>query len=298
MSASKLDHNECAASLQRHVEAPTKGLLKNFLTMVDRAGGGKSSKKMQSDQGRLVAFAMRVCGRIFADATVDASLVARTQALCGSFIMPLLERDMTRGDVDSIFQASRAIVGFVAAQGEGDEWMVQDACSAGLWNYPHSVAPLLQLVNSATGIVAKLANERGPKSQSGLLKDQSTSDMNSLSPSATPTSSVAAAVAVSKLIEVPGTITLGLAATAVVEAARMLCSRSNSHSASIIHSIALQFVSLCTGGDALWDALSDAASAHLLQVMSSFLCDAVALGGRNVELSVARAVACAGAESA
>jgi multidrug resistance efflux pump len=55
MSAAKLDHNEAASSLQHHVEAPTKGLLKNFLTMVDRAGGGKGAKKAQSEQARIVA---------------------------------------------------------------------------------------------------------------------------------------------------------------------------------------------------------------------------------------------------
>jgi hypothetical protein len=88
--------------------------------------------------------------------------------------------------------------------------------------------------------------------------------------------------------------TVGHAATAVVNAARVLCSRSNSRSASILHSVAMQFVSLCSSGDVMWRALDDSAAELMLLNMSRFICDVVALGGRNVELSIARAVALVG----
>ena len=84
---------------------------------------------------------------------------------------------------------------------------------------------------------------------------------------------------------------LELAVTAVVEAACVLCSRSNARSSSIAHSIGLQvcvcvcvcvcvfmyvshhpphhppqLVRLCSAGDVLWRTLDDAAAVTLLQV--------------------------------
>jgi hypothetical protein len=313
IAAAKLDHNEAAASLQRHVEAPSKGLLKNFLTMVDKAGGGKGSKKAQLEQGRIVAFAMQICGRIFTEGSVDASLVARTHALCGTCVMPLLERDMTRGDAAAILQAAKAIVGFVEAQGKNCDWMVndrRDTGGAGLWNYPYSLSPLLQLVSSASTIIVKLSCEKSGKLHDNPVREHIGSDSESFSPSAIlPSLSISAvmpasAAAVTALSATAAnatgssSATLGHAAVAVVEAARVLCSRSNSRSSPIVHAIALQFISLCSNGDVLWRALDESVAAQLLQVMTSFLCDVVALGGRNVELSIARAVAAAGAGSA
>ncbi len=312
IAAAKLDHNEAAASLQRHVEAPTKSLLKNFLTMVDRAGGGKGTKKAHSEQGRIVAFAMQICGRILSESSIDASLVARTHALCGTYIMPLLERDMTRGDAAAILQASRAIVGFVEAQGKSSTWMVNDSRDSGgtvMWNYPYSLSSLLTLVDSASAIIIKLASSRGSKSRDTSQREAAGSDPDSLSPlaylpsaawSAATTAPSAAAAAVSPIATIASSTTgssdptLGLAVAAVVEAAIVLCSRSNSRFSPIVHSIALQFVRLCSSGDVLWRALDDLAAERLLQAMTVFLCDVVALGGRNVELSVARAVAAAG----
>ncbi len=301
MSAAKLDHNEAASSLQHHVEAPTKGLLKSFLTMVDRAGGGKATKKAQSEQARIVAFAMRICGRIFSESSVDASLVARTHSLCGTYVMPLLERDMTRGDVTAIQQAARAIVCFVEAQGENCEWMVndvRDSGSSGLWNYPYSISPLLQLVDAASATIVKLASEKSSKSQDVISREQpgSGSDGDPLSPTAALLTSMqsAAAAATASSITAISCAALESAAANVVEAARVLCSRSNSRSAPIAHSIALQFISLCSRGSIMWRAIDESAAAQLLRDMSSFICDVVALGGRNVELSIARAVLVAG----
>jgi hypothetical protein len=304
IAAAKLDHNEAAASLQRHVEAPTKGLLKNFLTMVDKAGGGKGRKKALEEQGRIVSFAMQICGRIFTESSVDASLVARTHALCGSYVMPLLERDMTRGDVTAILHAAKAIVGFVEAQGKNCDWMVNDSrdtSGAGLWNYPYSLSPLLQLVNSASAIILKISCATGGKSQEMGMKEQAVVDAESSSSSAIlPTFALSLATAASAPPATAASAcsssctTLQHAAVAIVEAARVLCSRSNSRSSAIAHSIALQFISLCSNGDVLWRTLDDSAAAQLLKVMTSFLSDVVALGGRNVELSIARAVAAAG----
>jgi hypothetical protein len=304
MSAAKLDHNEAASSLQHHVEAPTKGLLKNFLTMVDRAGGGKVAKKAQSEQARIVAFAMRICGRIFSESAVDPSLVARTHSLCGTYVMPLLERDMTRGDVTAIQQAARAIVCFVEAQGENCQWMVndvRDSGSSGLWNYPYSISPLLQLVDAASVIIVKLASEKSSKSQDVISREQPGSDGDPLSPTTAMSSTAllssmqsAAAATNASSITAVFSAALESAVTNVVEAARVLCSRSNSRSAPIVHSIALQFITLCSQGNILWHAVDESAAAQLLRDMSSFLCDVVALGGRNVELSIARAVLVAG----
>jgi hypothetical protein len=310
IAAAKLDHNEAAASLQRHVEAPTKSLLKNFLTLVDRAGGGKGTKKAHSEQGRIVAFAMQICGRILSESSVDASLVARTHALCGTYLMPLLERDMARGDAAAILQAARAIVGFVEAQGNNSAWMVNDSRDSGgavMWNYPYSLSSLLTLVNSASAIVIKLASSRGSKSRNDNAAQRGAAgpDPDSLSPVAylpavTWPGAVAAAAVSPIATDASSTTgssdaTLGLAVAAVVEAAIVLCSRSNSRFSPIVHSIALQFVRLCSTGDVLWRTLDDSAAERLLHAMTVFLCDVVALGGRNVELSVARAVAAAGA---
>ena len=284
--------------------------MKNFLSMVDRAGGGKGSRKALEEQGRILSFAMQICGRIFTESSVDASLVARTHALCGSYVMPLLERDMTRGDLAAMLHAAKAIVGFVEAQGKNCDWMVndsRDSSGAGLWNYPYSLSPLLQLVNSASAIILKMSSARGGKLQDAALKEQSVSEAETPSPAAAmpsfslsaATSAAAAAVvsAASATAASAGSstsTTLAQAAVAVVETARALCSRSNSRSSSIVHSIALQFISLCSIGEVLWRSLDDSASAQLLQNMTSFLCDVVALGGRTVELSIAKAVASSG----
>ncbi len=304
IAAAKLDHNEAASSLQHHVEAPTKGLLKNFLTMVDRAGGGKAAKKAQSEQARIIAFAMRICGRLFSESSVDASLVARTHSLCGTYVMPLLERDMTRGDVSAIQHAAKAIVCFVEAQGENCEWMVndvRDSGSSGLWNYPYSISPLLQLVDAASAIILKVASDKSSKSQGMISREQNGSDSDSLSPTAVSPSmalttsmpSGAASVNASTATSIFSAV-LECAVSNVVEAARVLCSRSNSRSSPISHSIALQFISLCSTGHLLWRSLDESSSSQLLREMSSFICDAVALGGKNVELSIARAVLVAG----
>lgn len=316
IAAAKLDHNEASSSLQRHVELPTKSLLKNFLTMVDRAGGGKGTKKAQGEQGRIIAFSMQICGRIISDGSVDASLVARTHALCGTYVMPLLERDMTRGDAPAILQAAKAIVGFVEAQGKNTEWMINDGRDSGgavMWNFPYSLTPLLNLVNVASGIIVKLVSDKSAnaKSKEVLQKEQgasgtdAVSSLASLPVSWSAAAAAAAAVTVTAAASPPlndastisanSAATLGQAVVAVVDAARALCSRSNSRSSSVVHSIALQFVRICSIGDVLWRALDESATERLLHSMTSFLCDVVSLGGRNVELSIARAVADAGA---
>ena len=189
---------------------------------------------------------------------------------------------------------------------------------------------MLQLVNSAAVVIVKHACDRcvrcicavrhcaivtfsirvhsrvfcrSSKSQDALHRDPTALDSDQLSPtsplSSAPTSAAAAAAAAQQALNAPATTgsttaTLELAVTAVVEAARVLCSRSNARSSSIAHSIALQLVRLCSAGDVLWRTLDDAAAVHLLQDITRFLCDVVALGGRNVELSIARAVAAAG----
>ena len=189
---------------------------------------------------------------------------------------------------------------------------------------------MLQLVNSAAVVIVKHACDRcvrcicavrycaivtfsirvhsrefcrSSKSHDALHRDPTALDSDQLSPtsplSSAPTSAAAAAAAAQQALNAPATTgsttaTLELAVTAVVEAARVLCSRSNARSSSIAHSIALQLVRLCSAGDVLWRTLDDAAAVHLLQDSTRFLCDVVALGGRNVELSIARAVAAAG----
>jgi hypothetical protein len=279
--------------------------------MVDRAGGGKGTTKAQGEQGRIVAFSMQICGRIISDGSVDSSLVARTHALCGTYVMPLLERDMTRGDAPAILQAAKTIVGFVEAQGKNSEWMINDGrdCNgAVVWNFPYSLTPLLNLVNVASGIIVKLVSNKSAKSREVMQKEQG-AGTDSVSPLASLPVSWSTAAAAAETVTTAASpplndaastsansvVALGQAVAAVVDAARALCSRSNSRSSSVVHSIALQFVRICSIGDILWRTLDESATERLLHSMTSFLCDVVSLGGRNVELSIARAVADAGA---